>query len=132
MKQNLFSVIALLATSTLVGINSPANATPSNYQETCNHISVSGNVLSANCRRRDRQFNETSIVLRGIENINGTFKVTDPAKVSNYQLTCDDIRIRGNDLTATCKRRNGTLKRTSIVLQGIENINGVLTYTSSP
>ncbi|MBN3897736.1 MAG: CVNH domain-containing protein [Nostoc sp.] len=132
MKPNLFSVIALLATSTLVGINSPANATSSSYQKTCNQISVSGNVLSANCRRINGTFNETSIVLRGIENINGTFKVTDPAKISNYQSTCDDIRIRGNDLTATCKRRNGTLKRTSIVLQGIENINGVLKYTSSP
>ncbi|MBN3879127.1 MULTISPECIES: CVNH domain-containing protein [unclassified Nostoc] len=131
MKLNLFSVIALLATSTLVGINSPGNATPSNYQETCNHISVSGNVLSANCRRRNGTFNKTSIVLRGIENINGTFKVNNPAKVSNYQLTCDDIRIRGNHLTATCKRTNGTLKRTSIFLQGIKNINGVLKYSSS-
>ncbi|AVH74012.1 CVNH domain-containing protein [Nostoc sp. 'Lobaria pulmonaria (5183) cyanobiont'] len=132
MKQNLFNVIALLATSTLVGINNPANATPSNYQKSCNNISVFGNVLSANCSRTNGSFNKTSIVLRGIENINGTFKVTDPGKVSNYQFTCQNIRIRGNDLKAACKSRNGTLKWTSTVLQGIENINGVLKYSSSP
>ncbi|KAF3888592.1 MULTISPECIES: mannose-binding lectin [Nostocales] len=132
MKPNVFSVIALLATSTLVGINSPANATPSSYQKTCNNILVSGNVLSANCRRINGTFKQTSIVLRGIENINGTFKVTNPEQVSNYQLTCEQIGIRGNVLTASCKKRNGTLKQTSTVLQGIENIDGVLKYTSNP
>ncbi len=75
MKPNLFSVIVLLATSTLVGINSPANARPSSYQKTCNHISVSGNILSANCRQANGTVKRTSIVLQEIENINGTLKV---------------------------------------------------------
>ena len=132
MKLNLFSIIALVATSTLVGISNPANARPSSYQETCNKISVSGNILSANCRRTNGTVKRTSIVLQGIENINGTLKVTEPGKFSNYQLSCDDIYSRGNVLSANCRRTNGTVKRTSIVLQGIENINGVLKYTSSP
>ena len=132
MKRKLSNLIAFLATSTLVGINSPAHATASNYYRSCNHISVFGNVLSADCSRINGSFNKTSIVLRGIENINGTFKVTNQYKVSNYHLTCRSIRIRGNYLEAACSRRNGTLKWTSIVLQGIENINGVLKYTSSP
>lgn len=132
MKRNLFSVIALLATSTLIGINSPASATPSSYQKSCNNISVFGNVLSANCSRANGSFKKTSIVLQGIENINGTLKVADPGKVSNYHFTCRNIRIRGNYLKAACNRRNGTIMWTSIVLQGIENINGVLKYTSSP
>ncbi|MEH1870705.1 CVNH domain-containing protein [Nostoc sp.] len=132
MKRNLFSILALLATSTLVWINSPASATPSSYQESCNNISVFGNVLSANCSQVSGSFKKTSIVLHGIENINGTLKVTDPGKVSNYHFTCRHIRIRGNYLEAACNRINGTTMWTSVVLQGIENINGVLKYISSP
>ncbi|MBW4592324.1 MAG: CVNH domain-containing protein [Brasilonema angustatum HA4187-MV1] len=132
MKRNLFNIIALLATSTLVGINSPANATPKGYQRSCNHISVYGNILSAQCSRINGSFNKTSIVLRGIENVNGTLRVTDPNKVSNYQFTCQNISIRGNNLKAACNRRNGTPQWTSTVLRGIENIDGVLKYTGSP
>ncbi|MEH2121681.1 CVNH domain-containing protein [Nostoc sp.] len=132
MKRNLFSVIALLATSTLVGINTPANATSSSYQKSCNHISVYGNILSASCSRSNGSFNKTSIELQGIENINGTLQVTDPGKASNYQFSCQHIRIRGNYLKAACKRRDGTLQWTSTVIQGIENIEGNLKYTSSP
>lgn len=132
MKQSLLSVIVFLATSTLVEINSPANARPSSYQETCNEISVSRNFLSANCRRRNGTVKQTSIVLRGIENINGNLKITNPRKVSTYQETCNTISVYGNVLSANCRRRDGTVKQTSIVLQGIENINGVLKYTSSP
>lgn len=132
MKRNLISVITLLATSTLVGISSPANAKPSSYHKSCNNISVHGNILSANCSRPNGTVNQTGIVLRGIENVNGTLKVTKLGKFSNYQLSCSNIHSRGNVLLANCRRINGTAKRTSIVLQGIENINGVLKYTSSP
>lgn len=132
MKQYLFSVVVLLATSTLVGINSPANARPSSYQETCNEVSVYGNFLSANCRRRNGTVEQTSIVLRGIENINGNLKITNPRKVSTYQQTCNRISVYGNVLSANCRRRDGTIKQTSIVLHGIENINGALKYTSNP
>ncbi|MEH2421356.1 MAG: CVNH domain-containing protein [Nostoc sp.] len=132
MKRNLFSVIALLATSTLVGINSPANARPSSYQKSCNHISVYGNIRSAYCSQSNGSFKKTSIELQGIENINGTLKVTDPSKSSNYQFSCQHIRIRGNYLKAACKTRDSTLQWTSTVLQGIENVEGALKYTSSP
>jgi hypothetical protein len=89
-------------------------------------------VLSANCRRINGSFNRTSLVLQGIENIDGTLRVTNPAQVSNYQLSCDRLGIQGNVLQAICKRRDGTPNRTSLVLNGIENINGILKYTSTP
>lgn len=132
MKLNLLGVIGLLATSTFVGMNNPANAASSTYQKSCRDISISGDVLSANCRRVDHSLNSTSIELRGIENINGTLRETDFSRSSTYQQTCDNIHIDGDILKATCNRRDGTPKRTSIILNGIENIDGVLKYTSNP
>lgn len=76
MKHNLFSVIAVLVTSSLVVINGPANAKPSTYQLSCNNIYSRGNILSATCRRANGTFRRTSILLRGIENINGVLRYT--------------------------------------------------------
>ncbi|MDF5718721.1 MAG: CVNH domain-containing protein [Rhizonema sp. NSF051] len=132
MKLNLLSVIGFLATSTFVGMNNPANAAPSSYQNSCRNISISGDVLSADCYRVDHSLNNTSIELRGIENINGTLRETDFSKSSSYQLTCSNIHIHGNILKAICSKRDASLTRTSIALDGIENINGVLKYTSNP
>ncbi|MFS0518588.1 CVNH domain-containing protein [Nostoc sp. UIC 10607] len=132
MSRKLLGVVAFLTTSILVAITSSGNAKTSNYQQTCNEIAISGNVLSADCARLDGKFNKTSIVLLGIENIDGTLKQTDPTKISNYQFSCNYIHIEGNELKATCKKRDGTPNPTSITLNGIENINGVLKYTSSP
>ncbi|MEH2391945.1 MAG: CVNH domain-containing protein [Nostoc sp.] len=138
MKQNLqklIGVIGVLVSTSFVDINNPANAAPSTFQQSCNNITISGNILMANCSRINGSFNQSSLVLLGIENIDGTLKVTNPRKVSNYQLSCDNIGFNGfngNLLKATCKRRSGIANNTSLVLNGIENINGFLKYTSAP
>jgi hypothetical protein len=111
---------------------SRAQAQVSTYQNSCSNISISGNVLSANCRKRDGQFLQSSLRLRGIENINGALTVTSSDRVSNFQLSCNSIFIRRNVLNATCQKINGNLEQTSITLNGIENINGTLMYTSDP
>ncbi|MEH1872924.1 LamG-like jellyroll fold domain-containing protein [Nostoc sp.] len=103
----------------------------STYQQSCTKISVKGNVLSATCKKGDGSSNKTSIVLMGIENIDGELKVTDPNKPSSYQETCTEISIKGNVLSATCKRADGSPNKTSIVLDGIENADGNLTYTGT-
>ncbi|MEH2335255.1 LamG-like jellyroll fold domain-containing protein [Nostoc sp.] len=100
----------------------------SNYQETCTDISILGDVLSATCRKRDDSLNNTSIVLKGIENIDGQLTIIDPNKPSNYQGSCSDISVQGNLLSATCRKGDGSLNKTSIVLDGIENIDGNLIY----
>ncbi|MBD2361991.1 hypothetical protein H6G36_12480 [Anabaena minutissima FACHB-250] len=128
MKLSLFGAIALSVTATLMSMNKSANAAPSTYQQTCNNIGISGNRLSANCRKINGTLNRTSIILRGIENIDGTLRVTNPNQVSNYQQSCDRISVRGNVLQAVCRTRDGRLNRTSIVLNNIENIDGVLKY----
>ncbi len=132
MKLQLLGILTVLSTSAFIGINRPVNAAPSSYQQTCNNIAIAGNVLSANCRRINGSFRRSSIVLQGIENIDGNLTVTNPTRVSNYQQSCNNIRIQGNVLQANCRTRNGRLNRTSLVLNGIENIDGILKYTSTP
>ena len=87
-------------------------------------MSVTGDVLKADCRTINGSYNQTSIAIRGIENIDGTLKVTGAA--SSYQLTCQNIGVVGDVLSASCQRINGSSEFSA--LPGIANINGVLTY----
>lgn len=101
----------------------------SSYQKTCTEISVNGNELSATCEKRNKSPSQTSITLMGIENIDGELKVTDPDKPSSFHLSCTEISIDGDVLSANCERIDGSLNKTSIVLNGLENIDGELKYT---
>ncbi|WP_375505840.1 CVNH domain-containing protein, partial [uncultured Nostoc sp.] len=85
----------------------------SSYQGSCSEISINGNVLSAICKRSDGSLNKTSIVLNGIENIDGKLKITDPNKPSSYQGSCSEISINGDVLSAICKRSDSSLNKTS-------------------
>ncbi len=103
----------------------------SSYQQSCTEISVNGNVLSATCKKRDGSPNKTSLVLLGIENIDGELKVTDPKKPSSFDKSSSEISINGDVLSATCKKRDGSPNKSSIVLNGLENIDGELKYTGT-
>jgi hypothetical protein len=59
-------------------------------------------------------------------------KVTNPKKIANFNLTCNNTAMDGNVLSGSCRKINGAFNKTSLVLNGIENIDGVLRYTSSP
>ena len=103
----------------------------SSYQQSCTEISVNGNILSATCEKRDKSPNQTSIVLMGIENIDGELKVTAPNKPCSFEQSSTEISIKGDVLSATCKKRDGSPNKSSIVLNGIENIDGELKYTGT-
>jgi hypothetical protein len=47
---------------------------PSSYQLTCRHIRVIGATLTAVCRRMDGSWNESSILIPGIANIDGNLQ----------------------------------------------------------
>jgi hypothetical protein len=49
------------------------------------------------------------------------FGISNPANatVANYQLTCTNISIHQNVLSAKCRTINGAMKNTSLVLRGI-------------
>jgi uncharacterized protein YecT (DUF1311 family) len=103
----------------------------STYQNSCKDVQLTGVTLSATCRRVDGSFNETSISVRGIDNIDGVLKFSSTAKASTFQNSCTDIEVAGRTLSANCRRIDGTLNQTSISIPGIENIDGVLRYQSS-
>ncbi|MFN6535391.1 MAG: CVNH domain-containing protein [Nostoc sp. EkiNYC01] len=125
-------VLVFVVSAALISKPMSAWAVASNYQLTCSNINVQENVLSADCKRRDQSVESTSITLKGIENIDGTLKVLDPGITANYNLTCTNIAVSGNELSAKCRTKNGAYVNTSTVINGIENIDGSLEYTSSP
>lgn len=131
MKRSIYAAIGFLATCMTVAANSPANAAPSTYQNTCRSMKVVENVLEANCLTRNGERVYTNLVLKGIENVNGNLRVTNPYRDSNFNETCTNVSVRRNVLRATCQTRNGRWKNTAIALNGIENIDGNLRYTSS-
>ena len=47
---------------------------PSSYQLTCRHIRAAGSTLTALCRRIEGTFNESSILIPGVANINGNLQ----------------------------------------------------------
>ncbi|WP_017719624.1 CVNH domain-containing protein [Kamptonema formosum] len=79
----------------------------SSYQLTCQYITIDGNVLSAVCQRRDGSWNETSLVLMGIENIDGVLRVTDPSQEASFHLSSENISVDGDVLSAECRKIDG-------------------------
>ena len=47
---------------------------PGNFQNTCQHIHVRDDILTASCRRIDGSYNNTSIPIPGITNENGDLR----------------------------------------------------------
>ncbi|MFN6465724.1 MAG: CVNH domain-containing protein [Nostoc sp. DedVER02] len=128
------AIAALILVFCVALIASPLNAVaaPSSYQQTCSDISLRENVLSAICRKRDQSPNQTAITLKGIENIDGTLKVVDPQKTANFNLSCTGTSIEGAEISSQCRKINGQFVSTRTGINGIENIDGVLKYTSTP
>ncbi|MEH2244475.1 hypothetical protein, partial [Nostoc sp.] len=63
-----------------------AQVTFSSYQKSCSNIKVeNGNLLSATCIKIDGSYNNTSIRIPGIENINGVLTFNNSYSSSSYQ-----------------------------------------------
>jgi hypothetical protein len=110
-------------------VAAPAQAqNMSSYQDSCRHVRVEGATLFADCRRRDGSFNDTSIAIPGIANIDGNFQFQGMGQASSYQMSCRHIRVTGSTLSAKCRRMDGSWDETSILIPGIANIDGNLQY----
>lgn len=121
---------AALATGFFVN-TAPATAqTASSYPFSCTDIEIEGDELSARCLRANLNPRSTDISIRGIENRDGQLVSigTQPNQPSTYQNSCRNEQIYGATLVAVCTRINGSEQRTSIVLPGISNNNGRLSY----
>lgn len=105
---------------------------PSTYQDSCTGTSISGGTLTAVCRKKDGSLNtKTAIRIRGVDNANGklTYSRT-PTAGSTYQDSCQSLAVFGATLTAKCRRRDGSFNdKTTILIRGIDNVNGKLTYS---
>jgi hypothetical protein len=67
----------------------------------------------------------------GIENNDGELKYSsNPFSESTYQHTCKDISISGDQLSAICRKIDGSFSPTvsSIKIRGISNQDGNFTY----
>jgi hypothetical protein len=105
---------------------------PSTYQDSCTGTSVSGATLTAVCRRKDGSLNTRSaIVIRGIDNANGKLIYSrNPNAASTYQDSCQSLGVFGATLTAKCRRKDGSFnEKTTILIRGIDNVNGKLSYS---
>ena len=104
------------------------------YQKTCSNVSVSGTTLNATCKTFNQQENKTDLpyfasCVGDIGNINGTLACAGPN--GSYALTCENATVKGNTLSASCKKINGQMENTSLAnfqgFQGnISNCDGKL------
>jgi hypothetical protein len=100
----------------------------STFQNSCDHAFVDGDALVATCRRVDGSFRRSSIVLAGIENIDGALRFTQPGRLANFQDSCRHVHVVGSTILAACRRLDGSYGLTQIEMPGIENIDGRLRY----
>lgn len=133
-KRNLFFV-GLALTGISIVMKAPEDTrkyrgSTSTFPQTCQKMKVVDDVLEADCVSRDGDLVYTNILLRGIENIDGDLVATNLDRESDFSETCDNLSVKGNVLQATCRTKNGGSKNTSIVLNGIDNVDGTLRYTS--
>ena len=113
--------------STVCGMQAQAESA-SSYQNSCNRIQVIGSTLTASCRRMDGSFSNASILIRGIHNNNGVLQFGGMGQASSFQNSCRNIEVVGSTLSANCRRMDGGFNRTTILIRGIHNNNGVLVY----
>lgn len=124
--------VVLLAAGVCAGLagvpTAPTYAQDTGYQSSCNRVSVIGATLQAVCRRLDGSYRPSSIVLQGIENVDGQLQVTQPGQPATFQSSCRRVHVTGATLSARCRRLDGSYQTTSVVIQGLANIDGMLRY----
>lgn len=100
----------------------------STFQNSCDHAFVDGDALVASCRRVDGSFRRASIVLAGIENIDGALRFTQPGRPATFRDSCRHVHVVGSTILAACRRMDGSYALTQIEIPAIENIDGRLQY----
>lgn len=93
------------------------------YQQTCRDIRYNGNVLTANCQKRDGGWRSSSLDYRNcrgqVINDDGHLRCGQSGSFpggnagvgglprGDYKLTCNNMRMEGNQLVANCEKRDG-------------------------
>lgn len=109
--------------------HAPAQAAPSSsYQDSCRDIKIDGSKLLARCLNQAERYQPTSIFIQGIQNKNGALNFTRLGVRSSYHETCTRIGIAGAKISAYCTTNDGGQRFSMILIPGIKNINGYLSY----
>ena len=132
-----FALAAIAAALSLFAVAStPAEARwmpDGSYTNSCRHIDYDGDMLTANCRRRDGSWKNTFLddaedCDGRIVNNNGQLECGwndwreryarhrgyDVGPRGSYRDSCEDVRMDGYTLRATCQRRDGSWRWTSL------------------
>ncbi|HEX2330086.1 MAG TPA: CVNH domain-containing protein [Candidatus Angelobacter sp.] len=107
------------------------------YTQTCKNIDVKGNILRANCQSSDGKWVHTELknadrCSEGVVNLDGLLTCqTETIPPGSYLTSCQDIRVLGNNLAASCKNSKGKMVKTELYNAGqcsgdITNLNGSL------
>jgi hypothetical protein len=115
----------MAAAMLVLGISAALAAPAGSYEKTCTDISVDGTTLNATCKMFNQQPMKTSLpyfasCVGDIGNINGTLACAGPN--GSYALTCTDATVKGDTLTARCKKKNGEVVDSS--LKGFQGFQG--------
>ncbi|MEH2460338.1 CVNH domain-containing protein [Nostoc sp.] len=132
-------VISITAVIIFIGgftifITVSMNSQPMKFSEKCHNVNIkipddkAYTKLEAICNKVDGESNSTSIYLKAIENDNGELRENPNIEFSNFQKSCNNIKIEGNILSADCTKVDQTNVNSSIELKGIFNDNGNLIY----
>jgi len=115
------------ATLLVIGLTaaSAGENPPGSYEKTCSGISVSGTTLKASCKTFNGQSVQTELpyyasCVGDLGNINGTLACAGPN--GSYALTCEDSVVKGETLSARCKKKDGKFINTS--LKGFQGFQG--------
>jgi hypothetical protein len=129
MKKHITSVSTGVATVAVLAVGIVAalaqQAPAGSYSKSCSNISVSATTLNANCKAFNGQSAPTQLpfyasCVGDIGNINGTLACAGPN--GSYAQTCENASVKGNVLSASCKKINGQMEQTS--LPGFQGFQG--------
>ncbi len=108
---------------------------PGDYQQTCRDVRTNGNLLQARCQKRDGGWRTSSLDTRTcrsrIINDDGYLRCTQGGggygrptyggggwgggiPPGDYRQTCNNIRVSGQRLDASCQKADGSWRNTSL------------------
>jgi hypothetical protein len=133
LKHGALALIALAACLAFAPSAEARWAPSGSYEATCRHIQFDGDMLTASCQQRDGGWRNTYLPNAddcdsGIVNDNGQLECghttgwrdrdrdsdRDAGPSGSYERSCSNIRMDGYTLKATCQRRDGSWRWSSL------------------
>lgn len=117
-----FTIVLALAALSSLSAAAQSKIPDGSYKKTCKDMRVVSDFLIASCENEKGQWVNTKINMEycegDIRNENGALKCKQkPAPKppsGSYRNSCKDIKVQGNKLRASCEKRNGKWKQSSI------------------